>query len=183
MRIFAAGLLFILGLGTGFAETRDAQQYFFDMSFGDFKSELARARNEGKTGIMIMFEQVGCPYCARMKQTILNQSEVQDYYHRHFLLFTVDIHGSIPLEDFNGQETTEKAFSLEHRVYGTPVFDFFDLDGKLIKRFPGTTKDADEFLLLGKCVVEGACRSGTPGAYDKQTGLKPVESNNGVIAD
>ncbi|OFZ67698.1 MAG: thioredoxin [Betaproteobacteria bacterium RBG_16_56_24] len=168
MKIFAAGLLFILCTGTGFAETRDAEKYFFDLKMGDFKSELATAKEEGKTGIMIMFELEDCPFCYRMKHTILNQSEVQDYYHQHFLIFPVDIRGGLPVTDFKGKETTEKAFSVEHRVYGTPVFDFFDLDGKLITRFPGTAKDVNEFLLLGRCVVEGACKTMSFTAYKKQ---------------
>jgi thioredoxin-related protein len=115
-----------------------------------------------------MFEQEDCPFCFRMKNTILNQSEVQDYYHSHFLIFLLDIRGSVSMEDFTGKETTEKAFSVEHRVYGTPVFDFFDLDGKLITRFPGTAKDVNEFMLLGKCVVEGACKTTSFYAYKKQ---------------
>ncbi|MGA8863628.1 MAG: thioredoxin family protein [Gallionella sp.] len=168
MKIFIAGLLFILCTGTCLAETRDAEQYFFDLKMGDFKSELANARKEGKSGIMIMFEQADCPFCYRMEHTILNQSEVQDYYHRHFLLFTVDIRGSLPMEDFKGNETTEKAFSLEHRVYGTPVFDFFGTDGNLITRFPGTALDVNEFMLLGKCVAEGACKSMSFSAYKRQ---------------
>lgn len=168
MKIFIAGLLYILCMGTGFTETRDAEKYFFDLKMGDFKSELATAKEEGKTGIMIMFELEDCPFCYRMKHTILNQSEVQDYYHKHFLIFPVDIRGSLPMVDFKGKETTEKAFSIEHRVYGTPVFDFFDLDGNLITRFPGTAKDVNEFLLLGKCVVEGACKTTSFTAYKKQ---------------
>lgn len=168
MKIFFAALLFMLSLGTGYAETRDAEKYFFDMKLGDFKSELATARQEGKAGIVIMFEQEDCPFCFRMKHTILNQSEVQDYFHSHFLIFLLDIRGSLPMEDFTGRETTEKAFSVERRVYGTPVFDFFDLDGKLITRFPGTAKDVNEFLLLGKCVVEGACKTVSFNAYKRQ---------------
>ena len=170
MKILVAGLLFIFCMGTGFAETRDAEDYFFDLKMGDFKNELANAKNAGKTGIMIMFEQADCPFCYRMKHSILNQSEVQDYYHQHFLIFPVDIRGSLPMEDFKGKETTEKAFSVEHRVYGTPVFDFFDLDGKLITRFPGTANNVNEFLLLGKCVVEGACKSMSFSAYKRQQG-------------
>ena len=168
MKIFAASLLFIFSMGTCFAETRDAEKYFFDLKMGDFQNELATAKKEGKTGIMIMFEQVDCPFCYRMKHSILNQNEVQDYYHQHFLIFLLDIRGSLPMEDFKGRETTEKAFSVEHRVYGTPVFDFFDLDGKLITRFPGTAKDVDEFLLLGRCVVEGACKTMSFNAYKRQ---------------
>ena len=167
MKLFAA-LLFIFSLGSAQAETRDAQEYFFDVKMGDFKSELANARKEGKTGILIMFELSDCPFCYRMKHTILNQSEVQDYYHQHFLIFPVDIRGDLAMTDFKGKDTTEKAFSTEHRVYGTPVFDFFDLDGKLITRFPGTAKDVNEFMLLGKCVVEGACKTSSFTAYKKK---------------
>ncbi|MEO8333106.1 MAG: thioredoxin family protein [Gallionella sp.] len=168
MKNFSAVLLFMFCLGTGFAETRDAEKNFFDLQMGDFKSELATAKKQGKTGILIMYELEDCPFCFRMKHTILNQIEVQDYYHQHFLIFTVDIRGSLPMTDFNGKETTEKAFGMEHRVYGTPVFDFFDLDGKLITRFPGTAKDVNEFLLLGKCVVEDACKTASFNKYRKQ---------------
>jgi thioredoxin-related protein len=167
MKIIAVVMLFILSLGTGLAETRDAEDHFFDMKMGDFKSELDTAKKEGKTGILIMFEQADCPFCFRMKHTILNQSEVQDYYHKHFLVFLVDIRGSLPMQDFKGKETTEKAFSVEHRVYGTPVFDFFDLEGNLVTRFPGTAKNVNEFMLLGKCVVEGACKNASFAAYKK----------------
>jgi len=167
MKIIAAGMLFLLCTGTGFAEVRDAEEHFFDIKMGDFKSELVTAKKEGKTGILIMFEQADCPFCYRMKHSILNQSEVQDYYHQHFLIFLVDIRGSIPIEDFTGKETTEKAFSVEHRVYGTPVFDFFDLEGNLITRFPGTAKNINEFMQLGKCVVEGACKTISFNAYKK----------------
>jgi len=161
-------LLFLLSIETGLAETRDAHQYFFDFKFGDFKEELATAKKEGKTGILVMFEQADCPFCFRMKNTILNQSEVQDYYRQHFLIFLVDIRGSLSMQDFSGKETTEKKFSVEHRVYGTPVFDFFDLNGKLITRFPGTAKNMDEFMLLGRCVVEGACKTKSFSAYKRQ---------------
>jgi len=168
MKIFASGLLFLLCIGTCLAETRNADEHFFDLSLGDLKSELATAKESGKTGVMIMFEQEGCPFCFRMKNTILNQSEVQDYFHQHFLIFLLDIRGSLPMEDFTGRKTTEKDFSIEHRVYGTPVFDFFDLDGKLITRFPGTAKDVNEFLLLGKCVAEGSCKKMSFNAYKRQ---------------
>jgi thioredoxin-related protein len=170
MRITITGLLLFAATcsSLSLAETRDAQENFFDVKMGDFKSELATAKKEGKSGILIMFELADCPFCYRMKHTILNQSEVQDYYHQHFLIFPVDIRGDLAMVDFKGKETTEKAFSVEHRVYGTPVFDFFDLDGNLITRFPGTAKDVNEFLLLGRCVVEGDCKTKSFTAYKRQ---------------
>lgn len=159
MRVLLFSILFLLGLNTSLAETRDAHQYFFDTTMGDLKSELATAKKEGKKGILIMYELEDCPFCARMKLNILNQSEVQDYFRQNFLIFPVNIKNDVDLVDFNGKATTEKGFGLDQRIYGTPVFDFFDLDGKQIVRFPGAAKDVNEFMLLGRYVVEGAYKT------------------------
>jgi thioredoxin-related protein len=137
----------------------DPGKYFFNETFGNFKEELETARNEGKQGILLMFEMDECPFCHRMKNTILNQPEVQAYFREHFLIFPVDIEGDVEITDFNGAPTTMKEFAFkQYRVRATPVFAFFDLDGNYIKpaRFTGATRDKDEFMLLGKYVVEGA---------------------------
>ena len=149
-------LVLALFLGTAAAETRDVNQYFFDQKMGDFQAELATAKKAGKQGVLLMFELDDCPFCHRMKHTILNQSEVQDYYRKHFLIFSVDIKSDNPMVDFKGRETTEKNFSAEQRARATPAFAFYDLDGKLATRFTGPTKDVNEFLLLGRYVAEGA---------------------------
>jgi thioredoxin-related protein len=156
---FFVACLFVLVSGLGHAETRDVSQYFFDQKLGDFKADLASAKKDGKQGILLMFEQEDCPWCNRMKSTILNQSAVQDYYKQHFLIFSMDIKGDTPMVDFQGKETTEKAFSVENRVRATPVFGFFDLNGKLMYRWTGVTKDANEFLLLGRYVADGAYKT------------------------
>lgn len=138
------------------AETRDPGNYFFDPKLGDFQAELATAKHEGKAAIMLFFEMDDCPFCARMKATVLNQADVQDYYRKHFLLFPVDTKGDAPMTDFKGKETKEKDFAFENRVRATPVIAFFDLEGNLIVRYTGPTKDKDDFLLLGRYVVDGA---------------------------
>lgn len=168
MKVLIASFVFLLSFNSSLAETRDAHQYFFDAKLGDLKSELAVAKKEGKKGILIMFELDDCPFCFRMKQTILNQSEVQDYYHQNFLIFPIDLKGDIAMIDFKGKQTTEKAFGLEQRIYGTPVFDFFDLEGNRVTRFPGAAKDVNEFLLLGRYVVEGAYASMPFAKYKRQ---------------
>lgn len=167
-KLIVAGVLLVCGMSASLAETRDAHQHFFDAKLGDFKSELAVAKKAGKKGIVIMYELDDCPFCFRMKQTVLNQSEVQDYYHQHFLIFPVDIKGDIAMIDFKGKQTTEKAYGLEQRIYGTPVFDFFDLDGNQLVRFPGAAKDVNEFLLLGRYVVEGAYKTMPFAKYKRQ---------------
>lgn len=138
-------------------ELRDYSN-FFDESLNDMEEEKEIAVEEGKKGILLMFEMDECPFCARMKKTVLNRGKVQDYYREHFRILTVDIEGDLELTDFDGKETTQKAFSLDQfRVRATPVFQFLDLEGKPIKngRLTGASKDANEFMMLGQYVVDG----------------------------
>ncbi|ODU27720.1 MAG: thioredoxin [Thiobacillus sp. SCN 62-729] len=141
------------------AETRDPTNHFFQPKFGDFQAELDVAKQQGKKGIFMFFEMDECPFCERMRATILNQAEVQDAYRAQFLLYPMDVNGDTEMSDFQGKHTTEKAFAFSHRVRATPTLLFFDLDGKLITRHTGPTKDKAEFLLLGKYVAEGAYAS------------------------
>ncbi len=145
----------------GAVETRDPETHFFNQTFGDFSEELENAREQGKKGILIMFEMEECPFCHRMKQQVLNRKDVQDYFREHFLIFSVDIEGDIEITDFKGNPTTMKDFAFrQFRVRATPVFQFFDLEGKPIRRgrYTGATRDAEEFLLLGRYIVEEAYR-------------------------
>lgn len=150
------------------AEPRDPGQFFFDQTFGDFSEELATARDEGKSGILLMFEMDECPFCHRMKTTVLNRPEVQDYFKAHFMIFPVDVEGDVEVTDFQGNVAVQKEFALKQfRVRATPVFAFFDLDGNLVARYTGATRDSEEFMLLGHYVVEGAYKDTTFTKYKR----------------
>ena len=156
-------LFFCIPLTVCAAETRDAAA-FFNETFGDFHEELQNARDQGKKGILLMFEMDECPFCHRMKRTVLNQAAVQDYFHEHFLVFSVDTEGDIEITDFQGNPTTQKDFALKQfRVRATPVFQFVDLDGNPMPRgrYTGATRDTDEFLWLGEYVVGGHAETTT----------------------
>ncbi|NKB63372.1 MAG: thioredoxin fold domain-containing protein [Gammaproteobacteria bacterium] len=134
----------------------DGADTFFDVSFGDLQEEAAIAIEEGKKGVLIMFETKDCPWCMRMKQQVLNRVSVQDYFHENFRVISVDAEGDVPVVDFNGEEMTSKDFALKSlRVRATPVFAFFDASGSLITRYTGALKNAHDFLLLGRFVTEG----------------------------
>ncbi|RMG58099.1 MAG: thioredoxin [Gammaproteobacteria bacterium] len=135
-------------------ETRDPYKYFFQDTFGDFQEELETAREEGKDGILIFFEMDECPFCHRMKQTVLNRPEVQDWYRRHFRIFSVDIEGDTEITDFKGRTMKAKDFAFrENRVRATPVFAFFDLDGNRVFRYTGATSGPQEFMWMGEYVA------------------------------
>lgn len=138
------------------AETRDPVNHFFQSKFGDLRADLQEAKKQGKQGIFLFFEMEDCPFCERMKTTVLNQADVQDAFRAKFLLYSIDVNGDTEMTDFQGKDTSEKAFAFAHRVRATPTLLFFDLDGKLVARHTGPTKDKAEFLLLGRYVAEGA---------------------------
>ena len=165
--ILSIGLLLLACSGQ--AVVRDPAEYFFDQTLGDFREELEIAREEGKKGILIMFEMDECPFCHRMKRTVLNQSEVQDYFKKNFLIFTLDIEGDVEITDFNGMPVSQKDFAFKQfRVRATPVFGFFDLDGNLITRYTGPTTNMQEFLWLGEFVVDGHHRNTNFSRYKRQ---------------
>lgn len=183
LKRLTALLLLIMLIGPALAAEpgRDPGQHFFNQTFGDFSEELATAHDEGKDGILLMFEMDECPFCHRMKTNVLNQPKVQDYFREHFLIFPVDIEGDIEIVDFTGNPDTQKDFALKQfRVRATPVFAFFDLDGNLVARYTGATRDSEEFMLLGQYVVEGAYKDTTFTKYkrskrdaDQQAALTP----------
>jgi thioredoxin-related protein len=156
--VYVMALFLLLGR-VGIAEAdagRDPYTYFFNETWGQFPEELEKARAEGKQGILLFFELDECPFCHRMKTTVLNQPEVQAFFREHFLNFAIDIEGDVEMTDFNGKVTTQKIFSeKDNRVRATPVFAFYDLQGKQVVRYTGATSGVDEFLLLGEYVAQG----------------------------
>lgn len=154
-------LLLILSLSlssnTFAGEPRDPYKFFFDESWGDLPEELAKAKEQKKSGVLVFFEMDECPWCHYMKMNVLNQPEVQDYFRKHFIIVAVDIEGDIEMVNFKGKTTKQKDFAFkEHRVRATPVFAFFDLNGKRVHKHIGKTNGTKELLWMGEYIVEGA---------------------------
>ena len=167
--LVAAGLVGLSPAAGAVETTRDPMQHFFNQSFGSLPDEVAAAKAGGQQGILIMFEAEDCPWCAKMKATVLNQVTVQDYYRKHFRILAMDVNGDTPMTDFGGQDMPQKDFAFKHnRVRATPVFAFFDLNGKLITRYTGATRDAREFLWLGEFVTSGAWKNTNFTAYKRE---------------
>ena len=135
------------------ASPRDPYQYFFEQSLGDLTEELEIAREEGKQGLFLFFEMDECPFCHRMKQTVLNQPEVQDYYRQNFHSLAIDIEGDVEIVNFAGLDTTQKEFARQFRVRATPMLAFIDLEGKQIFKYVGAPSGAREFMWMGEYIV------------------------------
>lgn len=135
---------------------REAMEYFFHQSFNNLQEEAELAREEGKIGILVMFNDPDCPWCKKMKATVLNQVPVQEFYRKHFRILHLDTRGDTMMTNFQGEEIAEKDFALlTHRVRATPVFMFFDLDGNVTLKYTGATRSVDEFLWMGEFILNG----------------------------
>lgn len=137
------------------ATPRDPYQYFFEQSLGDLTEELEIARDDGKHGVFVFFEMDECPFCHRMKRTVLNQPEVQDYFRENFHSLAIDIEGDIEIKDFEGNMTKQKEFASKNRVRATPVMAFYDLEGNQVVRYTGATSGPEEFLWLAEYYLKG----------------------------
>lgn len=161
VRICAAALVSLM-LVTSAARSeqlRDPYEHFFQDTFGDFTEEMDIAREEGKKGVVIFFEMHECPFCERMRDTVLNHVDVQDFYRRNFRIFTVDIEGDTEVVDFTGNEMLAKDFAFKlNKVRATPVIAFYDLDGERVVRFTGAVRSKQEFLWLGEFAANGYYR-------------------------
>ena len=148
-------LLWAIPLLLQAAAPRDPYRYFFEQTLGDLTEELEIARDEGKRAVFVFFEMDECPFCHRMKQTVLNQPEVQAFFRDNFHSISVDIEGDIEIVDFEGTATTQKEFARSNRVRATPLMAFYDLDGKQIFKYVGATSGVEEFLWMGEYIAEG----------------------------
>ena len=126
---------------------------FLKPSFLNLKEDLEEAKRVNKF-LFIMFHQEGCPFCDKMRKVTFQNNMVRDYYTKHFYMIEIDIRGSNEVIDFDGKKLTERQFSLKLGVRLTPVFMFFDKEGKVVAKVPGYI-EPQEFILIGRYVVEG----------------------------
>ena len=111
--LLSLGLIVVAVAKIDAGAPRDPSEYFFQDSFGDLAEEAEAAKASGLVGVMIMFETTDCPWCRRMKETVLNNTEVQRYYRRYFRVLVLNAEGDAPMSDFQGKNMTEKIFALE----------------------------------------------------------------------
>jgi len=178
--------LFILSLSNtnSLADTnarlsRNAMVYFFHASFNNLQEELEIAVDDNKSGVFIMFSDKDCPWCEKMKVTIMNQVVVQDYYRKHFQVLSIDVRGDTRIIDFDGKEILEKDFAFKrHRVRATPVVMFFDTKGKKTMRYTGIVRNVEEFLWLAEFVVSESYKTTNFTKYKRNKKQQKLPSSN-----
>ena len=115
------------------------QPFFLD-TFLDLGDDHAEAAAEDK-GLVVIFEQRGCPYCREMHRVNFARPEIVDFVTKHFNVVQLDLWGSREVTDFDGEEMEERSLARKWGVNFTPTLVFFskaaDVAGK-----PGNTVES-----------------------------------------
>jgi len=125
---------------------------WFALTFRDVAEDIEAAREEGKRLVMI-FEQRGCIYCAKMHEDLLSDPEVADYIKANFKVVQYNMFGDEEVTDLDGEVLTEKTAARKWGFVFTPTLMFLP----------------DE-VPEGKTAAEAAVAT-MPGAFGKWTFL------------
>ena len=125
---------------------------WFSITFRDVAEDIVSAKEEGKRLVMI-FEQRGCIYCAKMHEALLSDPEVRDFIKANYKVVQYNMFGDEEVTDLDGEVLTEKTAARKWGYVFTPTLVFLP----------------DE-VPEGKTVAEAAVAT-MPGAFGKWTFL------------
>ena len=99
------------------------QPWFYD-SFLEMGVDLQDAADDDK-GLIVIFEQRGCPYCRELHEVNFAIPEIADYQDEHFLTVQLNLWGDRMVTDFDGEELPEKELAQKWVVNFTPTVVMF----------------------------------------------------------
>jgi thioredoxin-related protein len=102
-------------------------QRWFELSFLDLREDFKEAKAAGKR-FAVIFEQRGCPYCAKLHNEVLALKYINDYVRENFRIVQLDLWGAREVTDFDGARMPEKALAERWGVIFTPTVVFFKDD-------------------------------------------------------
>lgn len=97
----------------------------------DIDGAFSESKAQNKT-LAIIFDQDNCVYCDMFKDDVLSNRDVQKELNEHYIVLLVDINKNPDI-------------ATKYKVYGTPITQFLDSNGKEIYKIKGYVT-GDEFL-------------------------------------
>lgn len=99
------------------------KQPWFQDTFKDLAEDLADANAEGKR-LVLMVEQRGCVYCAKMHKEVFPAPEISKMIEDNYYVVQINLHGDTEVTDFDGQVLSEKRVVGKWGVLFTPTIIF-----------------------------------------------------------
>lgn len=92
-------------------------------TFKDLTEDLEEANAEGKR-LLLMVEQRGCIYCAKMHKEVYPDPEVEAFIEDNYFVVQLNLHGDTEIIDFDGEAVSEKAAARKWGILFTPTLIF-----------------------------------------------------------
>lgn len=92
-------------------------------SFKDLAEDTQEAADAGRL-LLVMVEQRGCIYCARLHNEVLTDPRIDRLVRDEFDVVQVDLFGGTELTDTDGEALTEKRAAAKWGVTVTPTLIF-----------------------------------------------------------
>ena len=125
--LFALGTAYIFLAGTHEVRAEPTlgddglyDQPFFHESFLELAEDMEDAAANGK-GLIVLFEQRGCPYCRELHNVNFERPEITRVLQEHFIIVQLDLWGSRAVVDFDGEELEERDLAQKWQVMFTPT--------------------------------------------------------------
>ena len=99
------------------------KQDWFSITFKDVAEDISDATADNKR-LVLIFEQRGCIYCAKVHETILTDPEVSEYLQEHFHIVQYNLFGDEDVTDTDGEVLSEKTAAQKWGVVFTPTMLF-----------------------------------------------------------
>ncbi|RME18646.1 MAG: thioredoxin [Alphaproteobacteria bacterium] len=121
-------------------------------TFLDLPEDLAEANSEGRR-MLIMIEQKGCIYCAKLHEKILTDPRIEALIRERFFVVQINMYGDLEVTDFDGTVLPEKDMARKWGQIFTPTLIFLP-----------------ETVPAGKTAIQAAVAV-MPGAFERNTTL------------
>ncbi len=119
-------------------------------TFKDLNEDLADANAEGKR-LMVMVEQRGCIYCAKMHKEVFPREDIASYIRENFFVVQMNLHGDTDMTDLDGEVLSEKQATRKWGLLFTPSIMFL----------PEEIKEGQSAQSAAVAVMPGAFSAGT----------------------
>ena len=98
---------------------------WFHISFLDMAEDHADAAAQGKN-LMVLYEQLGCPYCRELHRVNFAREEILSYMLDNYLVVQLNLWGDREVTDFDGEVLSEKNLARKWGVMFTPTTILFN---------------------------------------------------------
>lgn len=92
-------------------------------TFKDLREDLDEANAEGRR-MMLMIEQRGCIYCARMHKNVYPLEVIDSYIRENYFVVQIDLYGASEITDFDGEVLSERDAARKWGMMFTPSILF-----------------------------------------------------------